>query len=158
MKSLPCSGILLPFMKQLSCGYSQNEHINSPKITNLYSLSWSCEVILMNFLFSGLFNGEPITPSFRIYLFFKSRKFNVLPNFTCGTEFNFGGNLHHYFWLCCWKKGGQIKATRKEESLVWQQLLTILERTKSAQETTVFFRNIQAQDSHEMGGYSFLSL
>ena len=36
------------------------------------------------FFFSGLFNGELITPSFRIYLYFcqkhtpKSRKYNVL--------------------------------------------------------------------------------
>ena len=44
---------------------------------------------LRKILFTGLFNAELITPAFRIYLYFcqkhkpKSRKINVLPNFTC---------------------------------------------------------------------------
>ena len=42
----------------------------------------------LGFFFTGLFNGEFFIPAFRIYLYFcqkhtpKSRKFNVLPNFT----------------------------------------------------------------------------
>ena len=45
------------------------------------------------FFFTGMFNGELITPAFRIYLYFcqkhtpKSRKFNVSPNFTYGNGF-----------------------------------------------------------------------
>ena len=44
------------------------------------------------FFLSELFNREYFSPAFRIYLYFcqkhtpKSRKFNVLPNFTCGKE------------------------------------------------------------------------
>ena len=70
----------------------QNEHWNGPKIKKLYSWSWSCQVVLGNFLFSELFNREYFSPAFRIYLYFcqkhtpKSRKFNVLPNFTCGKD------------------------------------------------------------------------
>ena len=43
-------------------------------------------------LFSELFNREYFSSAFRTYLYFcqkhtpKSRKFNVLPNFTCGTD------------------------------------------------------------------------
>ena len=70
----------------------QNEHWNGPKIKKLYFWSWSCQVVLGNLLFSELFNREYFLPAFRIYLYFcqkhtsKSRKFNVLPNFTCGKE------------------------------------------------------------------------
>ena len=57
----------------------------------LHSGSWTCEVVLRNF-FAALFNGELISPAFRIYLYVcqkhktKSCKFNVLPNFTCGNR------------------------------------------------------------------------
>ena len=33
-----------------------------------YVWSWQCEVVLRNFLHSDKFNGEVITPAFRIYL------------------------------------------------------------------------------------------
>ena len=68
-------------------GFLQNEHWNCPKY-------WSCQVVLGNFLFSELFIREYFSPAFRIYLYFcqkhtpKIRKFNVLPNFTCGKGFN----------------------------------------------------------------------
>ena len=39
----------------------------------MYFLSWSCEVVVGNYLHSELFNGELITPAFRIYLKFLSK-------------------------------------------------------------------------------------
>ena len=87
------------FMNEWNRGYLQNEHWNGPKIKKLYSWSWSCQVVLGNFLFSELFNREYFPPAFRIYLYFcqkhtpRSRKFNVLPNFTCGKE----------SWLVTWR-------------------------------------------------------
>ena len=58
-----------------------------------YILDLDCVRLSLGiFLFSDLFNGEFFSPAFRIYLYFcqqhtpKSRKFNGLPNFTCGKE------------------------------------------------------------------------
>ena len=47
----------------------QNEHWNWPKIKMLYSWSPSCEVVIGNFLFFELFNGELFSPAFIIYIF-----------------------------------------------------------------------------------------
>ena len=59
-----------------------------------YILDLDCvKLSLEIFFFSELFNGEYFSPDFRIYLYFcqkhtpKSRKFKVLPNFPCGTDF-----------------------------------------------------------------------
>ena len=89
------------FMNYWSWGYFQNEHWNGPKIKKLYSWSWSCEVVVGNFLFSERFNGELFLSAFRIYLFFcqkhtpKSRKFNVLPYLTSNGFFGVESNIGH---------------------------------------------------------------
>ena len=85
IKSSPCRGLLLSFYDILKLGVLAKWSLK------LYFWSWSFQVVLGNFLFSELFNGEFFPPAFRIYLYFcqkhrpKSRKFNVLPNFTSGT-------------------------------------------------------------------------
>ena len=58
---------------------------------NRFFLSWSCEVVLGNFLHSEQFIGGIITPAFRIYLHFcqkytqNSHKLSVTHTFCCGN-------------------------------------------------------------------------
>ena len=52
----------------------QNEDLNGPKIKKFYSGSCSYEVVLGNFLFSELFNGELITPVTRDQILFSIKK------------------------------------------------------------------------------------
>ena len=61
------------------------------KGTFKFSAGGHSEELFFSISFTGLFNGELITPASRIYLYFgqkhtpKSRTFNVLSNFTCGN-------------------------------------------------------------------------
>ena len=88
-----------------------------------YFLYLDCVKLSLGILFFLSFLMNFFSPAFRIYLYFcqkhtpKSRKFNVLPNFTCGTDsclvpwraiLSFVAVF--YLWLRC-ERQGKTKST-----------------------------------------------
>ena len=85
IKTLPCMGLLLPFLNYWIWWYLPNGHLNSPKIRQTYFWSLLCDVVFGNFLHSELFNWEIIAPALRIYLFFVLKsKHQKVANLTLG--------------------------------------------------------------------------
>ena len=89
LQGLPCRCILLNY----EVGVLAKLTLKWPQIRKLYFWSLSGEVVLRNFLHSELFNGEQITPAFRIY-----------PNFHWRTLWAESVIDPRYLSVCMWRR------------------------------------------------------